>query len=127
MSAADHNDAARGKDGEARRRDVASSEEEELIEAVGEKEERKVRARRRRGTGLPVGLGVFGIVGWSVMVPTLLGLALGIWLDARLPGTFPWTVVGLLAGLALGCLNAWYWVSREQRDIGRGRDGRHGA
>lgn len=104
-----------------------SSDEEELIEAVGEKEERKVRAQRRRGTGLPWGLGAFGLVGWSVMVPTVLGVALGVWLDARLGGPIPWTLTGLVVGLTLGCLNAWYWVSREQRDIERERDGHRGG
>lgn len=123
MAAADQDGNANG-DEARRRREPSSEEEEELVEVVGEKEERKVRARRRRrGTGLPVGLGVFGIVGWSVMVPTILGIALGIWLDERVAGPVPWTVLGLLLGLALGCLNAWYWIAREQRDITRERNG----
>ena len=29
---------------------------------------------------------MMGLVGWSVVVPTLLGAALGIWLDHRHPG-----------------------------------------
>jgi ATP synthase protein I len=63
---------------------------------------------------------MFGLVGWAVAVPTLAGVALGLWLDARYPGGPSWTITGLVAGVALGCLNAWWWV---QRAGGRGNSG----
>jgi ATP synthase protein I len=58
-----------------------------------------------------------GIVGWSVVVPTLLGAALGIWLDNHLPGSHSWTLMLLIIGLVIGCLNAWYWVSKEDKEM----------
>ncbi|CDS53824.1 ATP synthase protein I [Polaromonas sp. CG9_12] len=61
------------------------------------------------------GLGLMGVIGWSVVVPTLLGAALGLWLDRRYPGGRSWTLALLLAGLTLGCLNAWHWVSQEDQ------------
>ena len=30
---------------------------------------------------------------------------------------FTWVVMALLAGVTLGCLNAWYWVNQESRMI----------
>jgi predicted F0F1-ATPase subunit len=36
-------------------------------------------------TGVWFGLGMMGLIGWSVAVPTLLGAALGLWLDSRHP------------------------------------------
>lgn len=54
-----------------------------------------------------------GIVGWSVVVPTLLGAALGLWLDRHYPGGRSWTLALLAAGLVLGCFNAWIWVAKE--------------
>lgn len=80
---------------------------------VGEKEERKIRARRERDRSVWFGLGMFGLVGWSVAIPTLLGVALGIWLDVRFSSRFSWTLMGLIVGVILGCLNAWFWVKRE--------------
>ncbi|MEZ5738047.1 MAG: AtpZ/AtpI family protein [Burkholderiaceae bacterium] len=62
-------------------------------------------------------LGTMGLVGWSVAVPTLLGSALGLWLDARYPGERSWTLALLVAGLVLGCINAWHWLVREGRAI----------
>ena len=56
------------------------------------------------------GLGMFGMVGWSVAVPTLLGAALGIWLDKKYPESFSWTLTFLISGLFTGCVIAWYWV-----------------
>ena len=47
---------------------------------------------------------MMGLIGWSVVVPTLLGAALGIWLDNRHPGTHSWTLMLLVIGLAYGLL-----------------------
>jgi len=59
-----------------------------------------------------------GLIGWSVVVPTLAGVALGIWLDKHHPGGHSWTLMLLVIGLAIGCLNAWHWVARENKEIG---------
>jgi ATP synthase protein I len=58
---------------------------------------------------------MMGLIGWSVVVPTLLGAALGIWLDKHHPGGRSWTLALLVAGLTIGCLNAWFWVSKEDK------------
>lgn len=88
-----------------------------LSEKVGARELRKLRARGTRDRTLWLGLGMFGVIGWSIVVPTVMGIVLGLWLDRRWPGDFSWTLALLLAGVTLGCLNAWYWVSNERRVI----------
>jgi ATP synthase protein I len=82
-------------------------------EQVGRRAKRKQQARAQRRHTAWFGLGMFGLVGWSVAIPTLLGVALGVWLDARWPGRPSWTLTFLIIGVALGCLNAWYWVKQE--------------
>lgn len=86
-----------------------------LAEQVGVKAARKLKAQRNATPGMWSGLGLMGVIGWSVVVPTLLGAALGLWLDRRYPGGRSWTLALLLAGLTLGCLNAWHWVSQEDQ------------
>jgi len=86
-----------------------------LAEQVGAKAQRKLRARRDATQGVWFGLGMMGLIGWSVVVPTLLGAALGRWLDVHHPGPRSWTLALLVAGLCIGCLNAWHWVSKEDR------------
>jgi ATP synthase protein I len=88
-----------------------------LVREVGAKAARKLRARRNSSQGTWFGLGMMGIVGWSVAVPTLLGAALGLWLDGRYPSTRSWTLALLIAGLVLGCVNAWHWVAQEDGAI----------
>ncbi|MBB3139233.1 AtpZ/AtpI family protein [Halomonas organivorans] len=80
---------------------------------VGRHAERKRRARARGHRAAWFGLGMFGLVGWSVAIPTLAGIALGAWLDRRTEGAASWTLTFLFIGVALGCLNAWYWVRQE--------------
>jgi len=88
-----------------------------LTEQVGAKAARKAYARRDGAPGVWSGLGTMGLIGWSVVVPTLLGAALGMWLDAHYPGAHRWTLALLMAGLVLGCLNAWHWVAEQERAI----------
>ncbi|QAY86141.1 AtpZ/AtpI family protein [Pseudomonas arsenicoxydans] len=86
-----------------------------LAEQVGAKAARKLKARRNGTPGVWFGLGMMGLIGWSVVVPTLLGAALGLWLDQHYPGGRSWTLALLVAGLTIGCLNAWHWVAKEDR------------
>lgn len=97
--------------------DLPPSRQRGLEEQVGARERRKLRARRTRDRTVFHGLGAAGIVGWSVAVPTVIGALAGIWLDRSWPSDFSWTLALLLGGVALGCLNAWYWVSLESRLI----------
>jgi ATP synthase protein I len=89
---------------------------------VGAKAERKLRARRHATRTVWFGLGMMGLIGWSVVIPTLLGAALGIWLDKRHPGSYSWTLMLLVIGLVIGCLNAWYWVAKEDKEMREERE-----
>ncbi len=82
---------------------------------IGVKAARKLKARHNPKPGVWFGLGMMGLIGWSVTVPTLLGAALGIWLDKHHPGAHSWTLALLVAGLTIGCLNAWRWVAKEEK------------
>ena len=80
---------------------------------VGNQEERKLRARAEGPNLLWLGLGMMGMVGWSVAVPTLLGIGLGVWIDRTWQTGYSATLMGLFVGLALGCLNAWFWIKQQ--------------
>jgi ATP synthase protein I len=79
--------------------------EEEFERIVVGKSVRRDTARRRHDESIWSYLGTFGLVGWTVALPTLLGLALGLFLDR----TF------LVLGVTVGCGLAWYWVRKESR------------
>ena len=63
------------------------------------------------------GLGLFGLVGWSVALPTVAGAGIGIFIDSRFDTGYSWTLILLAGGVILGCVNAWFWVSREREKI----------
>jgi ATP synthase protein I len=88
-----------------------------LRRKVGIKEARKIKARRQRGRGRGVwfGLGMFGLVGWSVAIPALIGIGLGVWIDLKWPSRYSWTLMLLVIGILLGCVNAWFWIKKESR------------
>jgi|ERR1700689_3098138 ATP synthase protein I len=94
-----------------------------FTDQIGAQAARKLKARRNPPPGVGLGLGMMGIIGWSVAVPALLGIALGIWLDRNHPGAHSWTLALLFGGLALGCFNAWHWVAQEQKAIRDDQEG----
>lgn len=76
---------------------------------------RERRNRQKRGEERSVGqnLSMIGVLGITIVTPTLMGIFLGRWLDRELgPGVF-WTLGLLVAGLVLGCALAWNRIGRE--------------
>lgn len=97
-------------------RERLTEEQERLRREIDRREKRRLRARSEQRNPW-FGLRMFGMVGWSVAMPTLIGLALGRFVDARTGGAngggLSWTLTLLAAGVVVGCINAWVWVSRE--------------
>ena len=85
------------------------------VSAIERQARRSARRRREGVRSVWFGVGMFGLVGWAVAVPVLVGVALGQWLDRVAPQSFSWTLTLLLAGAVLGAINAWIWVDRESR------------
>lgn len=75
--------------------------------------ERLQRSRRAPGASPLRGLGVFGMIGWSIAVPTVGGAFLGLWLNKVAPQTFSWPIALILGGTVVGGIIAWTWVSKE--------------
>jgi ATP synthase protein I len=46
----------------------------------------------------------------------VIGIAIGVWLDARFESAISWTLTGLVVGVLLGSLNAWYWIQRKSSE-----------
>lgn len=96
---------------------TSNNDNNDFEKEVTQKERRKLKAKREKGESIWEGFSVFGLIGWSIAVPTVLMGLLGLWLDERNPTERSYTLALLSAGLFVGCLNAWYWVSRKMKDI----------
>jgi ATP synthase protein I len=88
---------------------------QDLRQHIRRKLARHQKAQQEKNA-LLFGLGVFGVVGWSVAIPTLLGIALGVWIDKTWPSQYSWTLMLLFVGVILGCLNAWFWIDASHRN-----------
>jgi ATP synthase protein I len=95
---------------------ATNKDEKFFSEEVAKKELRKLKALREKN-GVWFGLGMMGMIGWSVAVPALLGAALGIWLDKSYPQSFSWTLTFLTTGIIAGSIIAWSWVLKEDREV----------
>jgi ATP synthase protein I len=84
---------------------------------IGAKEKQMLKARYGKQRNVWLGLGMLGLIGWSVAAPTLVGIAVGAWIDSHFPSRYSWTLMLLLIGLVIGCLSAWRWVANEYREI----------
>ncbi len=82
---------------------------------VGKKATRRIKARRSRDRNIWFGVGMFGVVGWTIAMTTLIGVVMGVWIDHAWPSSYSWTLTFLFIGLIVGCMNAWYWVNKESR------------
>lgn len=88
----------------------------EFIEKIGAQSARKLKSQKNPDSAW-FGLGMMGLIGWSVIVPTLTGAGMGSWLDKRHVGGHSWTLALMIAGLCIGCLNVWHWMSKQHQDM----------
>ncbi len=95
-------------------RGALARERERFQHAVARQAARAERFRREGYRGFWHGLSSFGMVGWSIAVPTLLGVALGLWLDRRAGGGVRFTISLMVAGLVIGMTNVWRWIRLQQ-------------
>jgi ATP synthase protein I len=94
-----------------------SSDGRQLGRKIRKSEERLLKRRKQGVESIWSGFAVFGLIGWSVVIPTLSGVMLGLWIDGSYPSKHSWTLTLLVTGLFFGCLNAWRWISEENRNM----------
>jgi len=86
-----------------------------MLDKISKDASKKIHAKKE-GKDIMFGLGVFGIVGFSIAIPTLLGILLGTYVDRRTDSSVSYTITFLFAGLVIGCVNAWRWVKETSED-----------
>ncbi len=89
---------------------MAEHEDHPLIDAVRVRDKRHRRWLRDGEPSFARSLAQVGVLGWMIVVPGLLGLALGHWIDNKFGTGIFWTGPLLILGIALGCWSAWRWM-----------------
>lgn len=79
---------------------------------------RQAAERAQRGVAHPepslgARLGQMGILGWTIVVPTLIGVFVGRWLDQILNSGIMFAAALLMLGASFGLWSAWRWMHRN--------------
>ncbi|MDR1968872.1 MAG: AtpZ/AtpI family protein [Burkholderiaceae bacterium] len=90
-----------------------ASTPDRLEEAARAEAQRDQAGRADPEPSLGARLGSIGLLGWMVILPTLLGLAAGRWLDRRMQTGIFFSAPLLMAGAAIGFWFLWKWVRRK--------------
>ena len=77
------------------------------------RQERHERWHREGERSLGRNLAMIGALGWTIVLPTLVGIFAGRWLDRSFATGVFWTLGLLVAGLAIGCTLAWKRMHSE--------------
>lgn len=88
-------------------------DDDHLADNVRVRTERRRRAEAEGEPSVARRLGQIGVLGWMVVVPMLIGIFIGRWLDGLFGTAVFWTAPLLLVGLALGCWSAWRWMQSQ--------------
>jgi ATP synthase protein I len=88
-----------------------------LARAVGRKIDRRLK-RRAAPANVLREFTLFGVIGWSVVVPVALFTYVGHWID-RVHGT-RLALSFIIMGFVLGCYDAYYWLAREKKNLEEG-------
>lgn len=90
--------------------------DDRTADSIRRRAERMKAARSEPGESPLRGFGVFGIIGWSIAVPTVAGAFLGLWLNRVAPQAFSWPIALILGGIVIGGIIAWNWIVKESQD-----------
>ena len=84
-----------------------------MADAVRKQCERQQRWLKEGEPSVARFVGQIGVLGWIIVVPTLIGLFIGRWLDHKFGTGIFWSAPLLLVGVVIGYWSAWRWMHRQ--------------
>jgi len=93
--------------------DEKGKHEDPLADAAHTQGERHRRFLLEGEPSVSRRLAQIGVLGWMIVVPMLLGLFIGRWIDGRFEMGLFWTAALMMVGLVIGCWSAWRWVNNS--------------
>jgi ATP synthase protein I len=90
--------------------DIDPEGHDPLVQGIRLRKERQQRSLREGAPSVARRLAQIGVLGWIIVVPMLIGIFVGRWLDRMFNSGLFCTGPLLMLGLALGCWSAWKWM-----------------
>lgn len=85
------------------------------LQSLRRQAERLQYTRNQPAPSPLLGFSYFGIIGWSIALPSVLGAFLGQFLNQVAPQRFSWVVALILGGLVIGVFLAWSYIASAQK------------
>jgi ATP synthase protein I len=92
---------------------VSGPEPDRLADSARSAIERAEQGRADPEPSLGARLGQIGVLGWMIVIPTLVCLFIGRWLDRSLATGIFFSAPLLMLGAAIGFWSAWRWMHRH--------------
>lgn len=86
---------------------------DEMLDAIRRRERRRAQWQQEGERPLWKNLSMIGALGWLIVAPTLLGVAVGRWLDRALGSGVTATGALTFAGACLGFFLAWQRMNEK--------------
>jgi ATP synthase protein I len=87
--------------------------DQRMDEAARRAVQREAQSRDDPEPSLGRRLGQIGVLGWAIVVPLLLGLFIGRWLDRLFGSGVQFAAALLFLGAAFGLWSAWRWMHKQ--------------
>lgn len=91
----------------------AEMSDDKLADAARRAAERMKEGESHPEPSLGARLGQIGILGWTIVVPTLVALLLGRWLDRVFATGIFFSAPLIMIGAGIGFWSAWRWMHRS--------------
>ena len=86
------------------------SNDRKMLASIREQTLRRQRAQREGEPSLGRYFAQIGVLGWMIVLPGLVGVFAGRWLDRWMGSGIFWTGPLLTVGVTIGCWGAWRWM-----------------
>ncbi len=93
--------------------DAGDEDDKEMESAVQLRRQREEFWRRTGERSLWQNVSMIGALGWLIVTPILLGVAIGRWLDVRFGMGIFWSGTLIMLGAAFGGYLAWQRIEKE--------------
>lgn len=84
-----------------------------MAEAVRKRQDRRERWRTEGELSVLRFVGQIGVLGWIIVIPTLIGIFVGRWLDRTFGTGIVFSAALLVIGVVFGFWSAWRWMHRQ--------------
>lgn len=96
---------------------TAEFKNENAEKITSELARKAVMLKLRKNRDVSIGFGLIAALGGVIIIPILLGIWGGTFLDAHYPVNFSWRLSLIFCGFIWGMVNAYFWIKAENEKI----------